>query len=148
MKKAALAVFIVGVLVFGLSINAMADSDRSVWVKVPFAFHAGNTLMPAGTYQFSMRVKPHQAGNLLRIISQDGSLCENLSTNRIEGNRSDPDVHVYFNKYGDSYFLSKVKGNSLGVEVAKSRAEKQLEGSFSKPSVSVSSHSKAQRSSR
>ena len=133
MKKTLMAVCVVGMLVFGMSVSVLADSDRSVWVKVPFAFHAGDTLMPAGTYQFSMRVKPHEGGSLLRIVNRDGSLCQHVYTNRIEGNPADPDVRVLFNKYGDTYFISKVRGRNLGAEVIKSRAEKELARSTSKP---------------
>jgi len=43
MKKAAVAVFVVSVFVFGLSASVMASSEYSVWVKVPFSFYAGET---------------------------------------------------------------------------------------------------------
>jgi len=126
----------------------MASSENSVWVKVPFSFYAGETQMPAGTYMFSMKTKPFNAGSVLKIVSQDGSICKHLSTNRLDGNPSISEVTVYFNKYGDSHFLSKVKGRSLGAEVARSRAEKQLEGTYSKEKVSSrpTPKSKPQRS--
>jgi hypothetical protein len=137
MKRAAVVIFFVGILVIGLTTSALAGGDNSAWVKVPFSFYAGNTLIPAGTYQFSMSVKPFDPGALLKIVSQDGSVCEHLYTSRIEGNPSDLDVRVYFHKYGDTHFLAKMKGPSLGIEVPKSRVEKQLEGTWAIPSPSA-----------
>lgn len=142
MRKAALVIALVSVLVLGLSAGAMAASDNSAWVKVPFAFYAGKTLLPAGTYLFSMKPKPFEAGSVLRIVNKDGTVCEHLYTNRIEGNPSDPEIHLYFNKYGDSYFLSKMKGSLVGAEVARSSNEKEMErASLAAKPIALSPHS-------
>jgi hypothetical protein len=141
MKKAAISVvFIVGI-VLGLSMTAMAagGGGNSVWVKVPFAFYAGRTLMPAGTYLMSLGNDPFATGKILRIQNQDGTIFEQVNTIRTDGNSAASNIQVFFTKYGDTHFLSQVKGNDYGVELTKSTAEKQAIAASAKPKASPAS---------
>lgn len=138
MKKATMALVFLVVLIFGF-VGSASAGENPVWVKVPFAFHAGNALLPAGDYLFNMQPGRISGGSMLKIVSRDGSMCEQLFSQRIDGYGYAADVNVYFNRYGDSYFLSKVKGYELGAELSKSRTEKNVEVEYLQSSATVGS---------
>jgi hypothetical protein len=131
MKRAFVLVVLAGVLIFGLAISASAASNRGVAIKVPFAFEAGDQLLPAGTYYFELTKNGGYAlGSMLRVTSKDGGICHYLLSRTIPGVRSENDWHISFVKYGDTYFLAKVRNNILGAELSKSKTEKQMADEF------------------
>jgi hypothetical protein len=142
MRKALVVLIALCAVTFGLAMGASArpDTTYSVSVKIPFGFYAGDQWMPAGKYFIDMSAFPGFAnGSLLRVSSQDGSICQYLLTMRIDGNMADTDYHVTFTKYGESYFLAKVTNGDLGAQAAKSRAEKRLASEHAQASGAVTS---------
>lgn len=105
--------------------------ENAAYVKVPFAFQAGDTLMPAGTYLFEMPGMGGAAsGSMLRIVSSDGSLCQSLFSRNISGTTVDNIWQISFAKYGDTYFLAKVRNGNVGAEITKATSEKKLAAEF------------------
>ncbi len=127
MKKTLAVLAVLSIMIFGFVLAAQAETTRAVKINVPFAFQAGNQVMPAGDYIFEFPKANNDAtGSMLKIFSPDGSLCQYLLSRSIRGIDTDSEWHVTFNKYGDFYFIAKVRNSELGAEVAKTRAEKQM----------------------
>ena len=133
MKRAATILFSLIALTLGLAVFASAAGENGVRMRIPFPFYAGDQLMPAGNYTLDMpRIGGFEAGSMLRIVSEDGSVCQNLLSQRTSGNLSDTDFHVQFTKYGDTYFISKVRNSELGAQLIRSGLEKKTEREFLK----------------
>ncbi len=114
-------------LIMGAAGAEVAASDNAVRVNIPFAFYAGEQVMPAGEYWFEMPNGGTLAtGALLKVTSLDGSRCQNLLSWPNVGSTAETDWHVMFSKVGDRYFLSGVRNSQLGAALAKSSAEKKL----------------------
>jgi hypothetical protein len=135
MKKTLVVLFSLSAVIFGIAVAASAagalEASNSVLMKIPFAFHAGDNLYPAGQYWIEMpRMGGYAAGTMVRIAAQDGSSCQYVFSVRTRGVNTDTDYHVTFNKYGDTYYLAKVRNSELGAEVAQSRSEKRAASEF------------------
>lgn len=144
MRKTLAVLLSLGAVIFGCASGAAAtgsgDTAYSVIIKIPFAFHAGDTQFPAGKYWIEMPQSPGDAtGTLLRISTLDGASCLNMFTMRVEGVTSDTDYHVTFNKYGDAYFLSKVRNSDLGAQLVRSRTEKKVASEYARTSGAIAS---------
>lgn len=88
---------------------------------VPFDFRVGPTFMPAGNYAV------HQSGWLLTVRQVGGSaiVAFTLPASR----RSAPSTGILeFNRYGDTYFLSKIwtPESSEGRAIPKGPQEKEI----------------------
>ncbi|MDE3188107.1 MAG: hypothetical protein KGM96_11390 [Acidobacteriota bacterium] len=83
-------------------------AQQGVQAKVPFSFYVGNSeLMPSGTY----RITPCGANAVMVRNCNEGVAVFHLTLpgdkeNKYRGK-------LVFHKYGDKYFLSEVKGQSL-----------------------------------
>jgi hypothetical protein len=144
MRKALAVLVSMSAVIFGFAIGAAAagsaDTSYSVMLKIPFAFYAGDTQFPAGNYWIEMPAPLGAAtGTLLRVSSRDGANCLNMFTMRVDGVSNDTDYHVTFNKYGDAYFLSKVRNSDLGAQLTRSRSEKKVASEYSRTSGAVAS---------
>jgi len=150
MKRVLAVLVVLSALIFGFAIGAQAGPESRVWINIPFAFQAGDQLMPAGQYLFEFpRTGNFASGSLLKIATQDGSICQHLLSRTIQDVTKDADWQVSFTKYGDFYFLTKIRNNDLGAEVSKTRKEKELAAEYMqslKPVAAVelkATHSKA-----
>ena len=90
-------------------------------VEIPFAFHAGNSTLPAGTY-IVVRL-----GGAIRISDGNGhdvAVVSNSVDNKAKGNTSE----LSFNRYSGEYFLEEVRwiGYSSAQGLMKSRMELEL----------------------
>jgi hypothetical protein len=133
MKRALIVLFLVSALTLGFAIGASAMSASTGLIRIPFAFHAGDQLMPAGDYYFEMPMSGRFAtGTLVKVYSQTGSICQHLFSQAVDGGFTDNDWHVTFDKYGDTYFLSKVRNSDHGAELSISRSEKRLAAEYRK----------------
>ena len=92
-------------------------------VDVPFAFMAGGTHLPAGSYTVS-HVDPY----LILIETRDGK-ARALVHVAIENPNSSTPSKLVFNKYGDQYFMAQVwtEQDQQVHHCTKCRAERQLE---------------------
>jgi hypothetical protein len=141
MKRVLSVTILMSLFVFAGAVVASAETENTGLIKIPFAFHAGSRLMPAGDYRIEMpEMGGFATGTMLKISTPDGVICEHLFSMRIDGVTTDNDYHVTFSKYGDSYLLSKVRNSNLGAQLARSQSEKKMSHEFAKGSPSVSTH--------
>jgi hypothetical protein len=141
MKKAFAVLACLCLMISGLAVGVSAETNNanSVLVNIPFAFHVDNKLVPSGDYYFDLpRIGASALGSIIRVTSADGEFCQYLHTMRVDGITTDTDYHVIFTKYGDSYFLSEVKNSEFGVELRRSRAEKELATEYDNASLAAS----------
>ncbi len=126
MKQTVTILMVIG-LILGAAVVAAAGSDTAARVKIPFAFHAGEQLMPAGEYWVEMpKYGNYATGSLVKVASVDNHLCQILFSQPDLGNTVDNDWHITFSKVGDHYFLAGIQNNNFGAQVSKSRTEKTL----------------------
>jgi hypothetical protein len=101
------------------SLHAQTMNMRAT---IPFPFHAGNAVMPAGSYTVS-----HSNGVLI-LHEADGKSAALVVTNAAA--RIQPSAHsiLSFHRYGENYFLASVWEQGLrdGCELRTSRAEKEI----------------------
>ena len=138
MKKTGTILFSLVALILSMALAVSAAGENGVRLRIPFPFYAGDQLMPAGNYTLEMpRIGGFEAGSVLRIVSADGTVCQHLLSQRTSGNTIDTDFHVQFTKYGERYFLAKVRNLELGAQLIKSRTEKNTEREFLKNMASA-----------
>ena len=141
MKKILAALMVVSGLMFVFVIGAHAERGSAAWIEIPFAFQAGDRFLPAGEYLFEFpKTGADASGSLLKISTKDGSICQYMLSRVIAGDTENNDWQVSFAKYGDSYFVGKVRSGAVGCEISKSRTEKNLAKEyerFLKPVASV-----------
>jgi hypothetical protein len=119
-------IFAVGSLL-GLSLLPIAQAQVTVGLdgNVPFAFHIGDVVLPAGNYSLRpSTVSP----SILSIQASDqpaGTIMFPCSI-RIQA-ASAQNTHLVFNRYGNTYFLSQVWegiGSNRGLQLVRSKAER------------------------
>jgi hypothetical protein len=112
-------------LVAGLAVFPAAAESPLV-VDVPFAFYAGDRLMPAGEYMLGPLGGSRLETLLTATASSDRLFVGN---NLTSASKRKVGTRVVFNKYpGERYFLAQtwVEGESLGREMLKSERERQV----------------------
>ena len=100
-----------------LGLNAQSMHLR---VNIPFRFHVGQVVMPAGEYEVS------QQNGILTVRKTDGHPTAAMFFTQGEELSSPPATGTLtFNRYGDTYFLSTVRSpySSVGRVLPKSRTE-------------------------
>ena len=100
---------------------------------IPFAFRAGDTQMPAGEYTIR-----HSAG-VLTLHKEGGGPWVAILTNAASRINPPAESRLSFNRYGERYFLSSVwsQAAGAGLEIQKSRAEKELARQTLRESVGI-----------
>jgi hypothetical protein len=138
MKKALAVSISLCALLVGLSPGAAAGPANGVLMNIPFSFYAGDQLMPSGKYIFDMpRFGNSAVGSLVRVTSPDGTYCTNVFSLVVNALKADNEYHVTFTRYGEQYFLSKVRNSTLGASLLTSRSEKAVAGEYRKSSGTV-----------
>jgi hypothetical protein len=125
--KRQITITLVSLLVV-IGITAVASAQgRSVVVKVPFAFVAGNTTLPAGEYVITRATRNSE--KMLLIRSVNGRASAVIQTNAVERRAVSDSAELHFARYDDRYFLAQVwtPGSSAGRELPRSRREKEIE---------------------
>jgi hypothetical protein len=112
------AIAVIGLTIGGVPL--MAQSTAMV-VEVPFAFHVGESTLPAGTYTVIRQ------GDAIRIWDGNGhatSVISNSVANLAKGASNE----LAFNRYAGEYFLEEVRwiGHSSAQGLLKSRTELEL----------------------
>ena len=133
MKKALVLTFSLIVVIIGSAVGASAWTAPTMKVNVPFAFYAGDQMLPAGEYLFEMpNANFHSAtGSILVVRTPDGSIYRTLLA-MTAGTYGNPAFQATFNKYGGTYFLSKVQSSEFESNLPKTRAEKELKTAYAK----------------
>lgn len=102
--------------------TAAAQSSSTVAeANIPFAFQAGNGLMPAGKYRVV------RESTSLVLLSGPSHAEEFVIVHDAYATKTPSNGKIVFHRYGDKYFLSQIwtQGNSNGLESSKTRAEKE-----------------------
>jgi hypothetical protein len=123
MKKQILAV--VAALFFTALAPAQSHAQQVTQAKIPFAFQAGNTMMPAGEYQIQ-RALP-EAKTLQLIRRTDLSASTFVGTIVVESRDKNADPKLIFHCYSNECFLSEIwAGSGQGLKLMPSRREKEV----------------------
>jgi len=107
-------------------------AQNTVKADIPFDFVAGNRTLAAGTYTVhqmtagAILLQNAESGNSILVTFKSGEV------DRVDGNPK-----MTFNRYGDTYFLTKVSSDTRNWTVYPSKMEKELiaKGPSSKPGV-------------
>ena len=102
-------------------------AETGIMVDIPFAFMVRDTTLPAG--QYTIRRVDSVNPNAMELSGAD--LTERLVflVGSAQAVKQPDKTKLVFDRIGDQYFLSEIfeVGNTTGVELKKSRAERQLE---------------------
>lgn len=112
--------------------SAMAQQNRDIMANVPFSFRAADRLLPAGEY----RVKAMSPSGVVALL---GAKNQMVGTHGTLSSRPSSSSKLIFNKVGGSYFLSQIwlQGQQLGLELPRSRMEKEMAKAGSSETLSV-----------
>jgi len=120
-----------GVLLLGAF--GIAQASPRMRVEVPFEFHAGDRVLPAGEYVVEFRgAGASSAASAIYILNRDKEILHVLHA--IPGTRNlTSQDYVVFNRYGKDYFLVKACQGSLEAQPPKTRLERELEIAHGRP---------------
>jgi hypothetical protein len=123
MKKQILAV--AAALFFTALAPVPSHAQQLTQAKVPFAFQAGNTMMPAGEYQVRRVFMESTTTQLIRRT--DSSASTFVLTNVVDSKDKKANPRLIFHCYTNECFLSEIwAGNGHGLKLVESRREKEL----------------------
>lgn len=103
--------------------SIFAQGPSRMTAKVPFVFHVGDTMFPAGEYT----VDTGAGRDLVRVKAADTSQAVMLLSYAVGQKTRETKPQLIFNRYGDQYFLSQVwtpSGNK-GLQLHKTKREIQ-----------------------
>jgi len=114
--------------VFGLALltaaSVLAEMTPRMKAHIPFGFHVGNSMLPAGEYTVDTDPGP----GLVRLRSADAKSSVTILANAVQTVSTPRDSKLIFSRYGDEYFLSRIwrAGSDTGNELRKSRRETEV----------------------
>ena len=104
------------------AIPAMAQVDNRLTFQAPFAFYAGNSKLPAGSYTVT---QPDDNAELLLIESADGSHSVFVEYVADGSDTAPAKTEVTFNKYANADFLSRISvEGQYSMQILASKAER------------------------
>jgi hypothetical protein len=111
-----------GVAFLLIAIPAVAQSEGVVTFNAPFAFYAGDTQLPAGSYRVT---QPDSNIAVLQIEAPDGSHSAFVTYRPVDQDTASSETMVSFKRYGNVDFLSHifVRGQYLHIQIPQSQAE-------------------------
>ncbi|MGC0774256.1 MAG: hypothetical protein WB543_15085 [Candidatus Acidiferrum sp.] len=112
-------------LLTAVSYTRVAQAQEVLVFNIPFAFVAGNSLLPAGEYKVQVSGPTH----VLQLVDRkDSAASAFLGTNEAVATEIQSESKLIFQRYGDRYILSQVwtAGNSRGRQLVKSAREKEM----------------------
>jgi hypothetical protein len=121
--------FTLGIALVGLSAVAWANSAARLRVTIPFSFYADGRVVPAGEYIFEIGAASPGAASATSVVirNTDGTAVAVIFT--MPGwDRNMADDHLHFNRYNNTYVLSRVEGLGFQANLTMSRIEKELIG--------------------
>jgi len=125
--------------VIGLALLAVtsvsAQMTPRMTAHIPFGFHIGNSVLPAGEYTVDSEPGP----GLVRLRSADSKSSVTIITMAVQKNSVPRESQLIFTKYGDEYFLSRIwrAGSDTGNELRKSRRETEVAATARRGSQTV-----------
>jgi hypothetical protein len=134
MKKQILTV--AAALVFAAIAPAASHAQQVTQAKVPFAFQAADTRMPAGEYQIRRASSSSKA--VQHIQRTDSSASTFVLTYAADLRNNNAAAKLVFHCYSDECFLSEIwSGNGEGLKLTESRREKHLSRSEAENELAV-----------
>ena len=120
-------VLVLGMMLLSAAIFAAGNSAARLHVNVPFAFYAGNELLPAGNYVFEIgAITPHEAsGSAVFVHNETGSIAAWLLTMPGQAPYTD-NAQLEFSRYGERYFLSSVAALGYQANLKTTKSEKEM----------------------
>ena len=118
------------VLSLGGVSSAYAEIDEVEQADVPFDFYAGNTKMPAGTYNIGLDAQ----NNTIKVSNasgKNGVLL--LGTPAGTGNKT----QLVFDRSGDTYLLREIDNDVLNLSVSEDKAARDGGAESSRVNVSA-----------
>jgi hypothetical protein len=111
----------VGAALALLACTSLPAQDINMRANIPFDFHAGDRLIPAGEYVI------HEQGPLVYWRGLDDRPAFALITNRTEG-RGRQNNRLEFDRYGNEYFLKAIWSSTTqdGRQLLPTPLEKEL----------------------
>ena len=133
MKRTRMIAIVLGTFVL-LALPAKAE----VRITIPFEFSVGEVSLPSGTYSVE---RTGAARSLLQLHNKQGEGNAVTTINSVQSSReaaSDKDKLV-FHRYGSRYFLAQfwIHGSSVGFELPKSKAERQISKRLPDPKTEI-----------
>jgi len=125
--RLALVAALAGAVLAILNVPAPALAQSSALsVSIPFDFHVGSKMLPAGTYIVNRQ------GEAIQISDSKGHSAFVIST-AVPNPAATLDNQLVFNRYGEDRYLSEVRwlGYSAGRGLAKTTNEVELAKVFS-----------------
>jgi hypothetical protein len=127
-------------LFYGFASAALAAAclyaQSPITAQIPFAFHVGDSIFPAGSYTASTNTS---GSAVLRLRAADGKATAMVLSNGLNWPGAPTQPRFVFNKYGDEYYLSQVwttpDGN--GRQLVQSRREAELAAAIKRSLQSV-----------
>ena len=123
MRKIGIVGLALGLVALGLLPRIASAQAAGVVVNIPFAFTVENTKLPAGTYEIA-KIKDWN----YRITNQKSHQQAMFMTETTPIAQPVASFTLFFNAYGDQYFLSKFfhRGRTSGDMLRQTDAEKAL----------------------
>jgi hypothetical protein len=123
MKKQALAIGL-GLVFVGLAVSQTYAQKPTLVADIPFAFQAGDQMMPAGQYSVQ---RLFTAGEDLRLLRRAGGSANLIvPTMPMDNQARGGEVKLVFHKYGDTCFLSQIWEGGQSRKLYESKREKEL----------------------
>src|SRR5204863_1409692 len=91
-----------GVALFAAA-SLLAQGSQNIVVDVPFGFHMGPSIFPAGEYT----VYTDASTGLVRMRSADSKASAMIQTHAVQSRATSGTGKLVFHRYGDEYFLSQ-----------------------------------------
>src|SRR5215510_6849117 len=133
-----LTMIVMLVTLFANAAKAQTSNPQTVIAKIPFAFTAGKTNLPAGKYTFTV-VNPSSDRRVLEIRSADGHATTMVLANSVNGILAD-NAKLVFERYDDQYFFTRAQlaGDATSLAPVRSKSErKHMIANATKKSVVV-----------
>ena len=128
MKNTIVVVASIAVLLV-LATGASAVTAARIRTYVPFDFHVGEELLPAGNYIFVMRSIGFgsSSSSAVAVHRSDGTIVTLIPTMPTGWDyRHTSDCHLHFTRLTNAYFLAKVEALESGAALMMSKAEREL----------------------
>lgn len=104
------------------AVNAQTVPLRA---NIPFQFHVGEKVMPAGQYQVASL---NNSPGVIKVSSAEKKTAALALKNTIRAKSGATESRLIFRRYGNEYFLAQVftGGAEVGSELATSKAERRI----------------------
>lgn len=125
MKRQAYTLVALLVLVGSMAVAAQAQNNGRTELRasIPFQFHVGDKIMPAGEYTVT-QINPSSSAAALQLRAKDGSSVM-IQMQSVTARAHDR-ARLVFNRYADGLYFSQAwtSSDADGLQAPKSKAER------------------------